>query len=179
MSSELATSLQDVTRAITLWPEWAGSIAYLDKRVENRTWEPPKDVIGTRIAIHAGAYTGGGKGTGRRIEGLTAVARMATRSGWQLRRDGSLRKDGSTVALTSLDARCGAILATAVVVGLDAGSPAQRGGVQRGDVIVRCNGEAVRGPEDLTRLITAVPEGGLIRLLVERDGGRAFLAFTR
>ena len=105
MSSELATSLQDVTRAITLWPEWAGSIAYLDKRVENRTWEPPKDVIG--------------KGTGRRIEGLTAVARMATRSGWQLRRDGSLRKDGSTVALTSLDARCGAILATAVVVGFD------------------------------------------------------------
>jgi hypothetical protein len=119
MSSEFAASLQDVMRAITLWPEWAGAIAYLDKRVENRTWEPPRDVIGTRIAIHAGAYTGGGKGTGRRIEGLTAVARMATRSGWQLRRDGSLRKDGNAVALTSLDARCGAILATAVVVGFD------------------------------------------------------------
>jgi serine protease Do len=103
----------------------------------------------------------------------------------RLDKQGSGTRDGQAILgmrLGSLDRvqrAQGSAGVGALVVGLDAGSPAQRGGVQRGDVIVRCNGEAVRGPEDLTRLITAVPEGGLIRLLVERDGGRAFLAFTR
>lgn len=120
MSSDLAAELQSITRAITLWPEWAGAVAYLDKRVENRTWQPPASVIGTRIAIHGGANTGGGAGLMRRIDGLNAVARMAVRAGWRLHRDGTLRKDGpAPVALASLDARCGCILATAKVVGFD------------------------------------------------------------
>jgi hypothetical protein len=41
-------------RAITLWQPWAWAICHAGKRVENRTWRPPRDVIGTRIAIHAG-----------------------------------------------------------------------------------------------------------------------------
>ena len=41
-------------RALTLWPEWAWAVHFLDKRVENRTWAPPASVIGQRVAIHAG-----------------------------------------------------------------------------------------------------------------------------
>lgn len=39
---------------LTLFNPWAYSIAHLDKRVENRTWAPPADLIGKRLAIHAG-----------------------------------------------------------------------------------------------------------------------------
>jgi hypothetical protein len=41
--------------ALTIWQPWAGSIVYLDKRVENRDWPCPPKYIGSRIAIHAGA----------------------------------------------------------------------------------------------------------------------------
>lgn len=41
-------------RALTLTPEWAWAVCYLDKRVENRTWPAPASIIGQRIAIHAG-----------------------------------------------------------------------------------------------------------------------------
>lgn len=41
-------------RALTLRPVWAYSVAHLDKRIENRTWEPPESIRGQRIAIHAG-----------------------------------------------------------------------------------------------------------------------------
>ena len=41
-------------RAITLHQPWAAAIAHLDKRLENRSWPPPKTIAGKRIAIHAG-----------------------------------------------------------------------------------------------------------------------------
>lgn len=40
--------------AVTLWRPWPWAIAHGDKRVENRTWEPPIDRIGAPIAIHGG-----------------------------------------------------------------------------------------------------------------------------
>lgn len=46
-------------KALTLWPEWAWAVCFLDKRVENRTWKPPASLIGQRIGIHAGARIAG------------------------------------------------------------------------------------------------------------------------
>lgn len=40
--------------AITLNRPWPHAIAYLGKRIENRTWPAPQHAIGKRIAIHAG-----------------------------------------------------------------------------------------------------------------------------
>jgi hypothetical protein len=40
--------------ALTLHQPWAWAIAHGGKRIENRTWTPPKWIIGQRIAIHAG-----------------------------------------------------------------------------------------------------------------------------
>lgn len=45
-------------KALTLWPEWAWSIMHLGKDVENRTWHPPKNILGQRIALHAGRKVG-------------------------------------------------------------------------------------------------------------------------
>jgi hypothetical protein len=41
-------------RALTLWRPWEIAILSGSKTVENRSWPPPKSVIGTRIALHAG-----------------------------------------------------------------------------------------------------------------------------
>jgi hypothetical protein len=41
-------------RALTLHRPWAWAIAHNTKRVENRTWEPPKALVGQLLAIHAG-----------------------------------------------------------------------------------------------------------------------------
>lgn len=75
---------------------------------------------------------------------------------------------------TRLDIRGGA-----AVMSVDAGSTAARAGIKRGDVILRCNGERVRGVADVTKALSAVKDGQLVRLLVQRDGGRAFITFTR
>lgn len=48
-------------KALTLWQPYASSIALEalrpghGKLVENRTWPPPRSLLGQRIAIHAGA----------------------------------------------------------------------------------------------------------------------------
>jgi hypothetical protein len=41
-------------RAITLWRPWSDAIARGPKRIENRTWVPPRQLLGCHIAIHAG-----------------------------------------------------------------------------------------------------------------------------
>ena len=40
-------------KAITLWRLRPYAIFFLGKDIENRTWEPPKGLIGQRLAIHA------------------------------------------------------------------------------------------------------------------------------
>lgn len=40
--------------ALTIKHPWAFAIAHWGKRIENRTWKPPKSLIGKRFAIHGG-----------------------------------------------------------------------------------------------------------------------------
>jgi len=44
-------------RALTLRQPWAWAIVHGQKRIENRPWKPWRDIIGQRIAIHAGLIT--------------------------------------------------------------------------------------------------------------------------
>lgn len=41
-------------RALTLWRPWAVAIVSHGKRIENRTWAPPRWMVGKDIAIHNG-----------------------------------------------------------------------------------------------------------------------------
>lgn len=41
-------------KALTLWQPWASSIVYGPKRIENRPWRPPENLMGERFLIHAG-----------------------------------------------------------------------------------------------------------------------------
>lgn len=42
-------------KALTIKQPWAWTIVNGTKRVENRTWKPPFNIIGQRIAIHSSA----------------------------------------------------------------------------------------------------------------------------
>lgn len=41
-------------KALTIWEPWAWAIVAAGKDVENRTWAPPRALLGERIVIHAG-----------------------------------------------------------------------------------------------------------------------------
>ena len=44
-------------KAITLWQPWATLVATGLKEYETRSWAPPEDLIGRRLAIHAAKRT--------------------------------------------------------------------------------------------------------------------------
>jgi serine protease Do len=50
------------------------------------------------------------------------------------------------------------------------GSPADKAGVKRGDVIVAYRGEPVPSPRELTRAVSSTPVGEEVELRVIRDG---------
>jgi serine protease Do/serine protease DegQ len=58
----------------------------------------------------------------------------------------------------------------ALVTGVEAGSPAERAGLRRGDVVVSANGRPVRGSADLRVKIGLVPIGEEVELRVLREG---------
>lgn len=44
----------DLTHALTIWEPWASAVIHGPKAIENRTWGPPRALVGHRIWIHAG-----------------------------------------------------------------------------------------------------------------------------
>jgi hypothetical protein len=40
-------------KAISLWQPWASLVVHGVKKIETRDWQPPRSLIGKRIAIHA------------------------------------------------------------------------------------------------------------------------------
>ena len=67
----------------------------------------------------------------------------------------------------------------AVVVDLEAGGAAQRGGVRVGDVIIRVNRTAVESAAEATRELQAAESGRTAFLLVLREGAQQFLQVTK
>ena len=66
-----------------------------------------------------------------------------------------------------------------VVVEVDDGGPAQEGGVQPGDVLLKVSYQAVTDMDTFRREVAKVKRGEVVSLLVSREGRRLFLAFTR
>jgi hypothetical protein len=76
--------MSDQRLALTLWPEWAWAIAHRGKDIENRTWEPPRHLIGRWLAIHAGKHIGGRPGDKALLEGLEDLLEMAEEAGAEI-----------------------------------------------------------------------------------------------
>jgi serine protease Do len=66
----------------------------------------------------------------------------------------------------------------ALVASLVPDSPAARGGVRQGDVILAINGTTINDAHDLTRRVASLPAGKSAAFAVLRDGGRQTLAVT-
>ncbi|HXF98895.1 MAG TPA: PDZ domain-containing protein [Gaiellaceae bacterium] len=75
------------------------------------------------------------------------------------------------VALRALGYRVVAVPQGALVVAVAPGTPAE-GRLEQGDVIVAADGERVRTPDELRRVIARRQPGARVRLTVRRDGKR-------
>jgi serine protease Do len=66
-----------------------------------------------------------------------------------------------------------------VVTDVEIGSPAQRAGISRGDVILQVNRRAVTSPREADRALDAVPSGGTAFLLILRNGQQNFVTVRK
>jgi serine protease Do len=66
-----------------------------------------------------------------------------------------------------------------VVTDVEIGSPAQRAGVSRGDVILQVNRRSVTSPGDADRALDQVPSGGTAFLLILRNGQQNFVTVRK
>ncbi len=60
---------------------------------------------------------------------------------------------------------------------VDPAGPAGGGGIREGDILLRINREPVKGEDSYRKLMSRVPRGQMVSVLVDRDGGRIYLAF--
>lgn len=69
-------------RGLTLIRPWAWAVAHAGKDIENRTWHPPRWLIGAHLAIHAGVkWDEAGASFIARVTGLPPPDRAADSSG--------------------------------------------------------------------------------------------------
>lgn len=94
-------------KALTLHAPWAHAVAWLGKDIENRSWRPPASVIGTRIAIHAGATK-------------TEAEWSRVHEAW--RRSGLAVDDDEAIAISALV--CTAVVKSVLDTRIDKGSVA-------------------------------------------------------
>jgi len=64
----------------------------------------------------------------------------------------------------------------ALVAQVTPGSPADKAGLQRGDVILGVDGKSIPRPRDLSRLIASTPVGSTVKLDILRDGKKQTLS---
>jgi len=67
----------------------------------------------------------------------------------------------------------------AVIADIDPASPAMRGGLQPGDVILQVNRQPVASAADAAKVLQKVPPGGTALILLWRDGQQMFLPVRR
>ncbi len=125
-------------------------------------------VIGVNTAIFS--PTGGSIGIGFAIPS-NLVQRVVA----QLQVNGRIERGWLGVATQGLDAGMAAALRLpnaegALVADADADGPAAKAGLQPGDVVTAVDGQAVKSPRELARLIGDLRPNGHVALTLRRDG---------
>ena len=65
-----------------------------------------------------------------------------------------------------------------LVTSVESGSPASRGEIRQGDVILRMGRTRIESPDDLRKAVEAAPRGRPISVLLQRRNGPSFVAVT-
>ena len=131
------------------------------------------EVIGINTAIVAA-----GQGIGFAVPSNLAKGVVA-----QLKDKGKVRRGMLGVTIQSLDENTAKALGLASTKGalvsqVTPGGPAEKAGVQTGDVIVELNGQPVNDSHDLTTRVGATPPGESVKLEVLRKGKTVSLKVT-
>lgn len=135
------------------------------------------DLIGINTAIITGVG-GGSQGVGFAIPIDMARSVME-----QIMEHGKVVRGHLGVAIQSVDADMAKAFGLnqgggALVSDVTAGSPAAKAGIERGDIILALNGQAVRGPDDLSVHISETPPGSTVHLKIARNGQTRDVAVT-
>jgi serine protease Do len=136
---------------------------------------PTFDIYGRVIGVNSAIYTqtGGSVGIGFAIP--ASVAKPITE---RLIRDGRVERGYVGLTLTTPRAAMWEAYGLprdtrgALVTEVTPGAPADRGGLEIGDVVTAVNGQAVKDSTEATRLVGAVAPGSTIRLDINRGGRR-------
>jgi Do/DeqQ family serine protease len=128
------------------------------------------EVVGVNTAIFS--PSGGNVGIG-----FAVPSNLAKRVVADLRDDGKVERGWLGVSLQPLDAELAAAVGLAeprgaLVAAVEPGSPAARGGLRAGDVVLEAGGRPVRNPRDLASAVAEAKPGATIALAVSRDGKR-------
>jgi len=132
------------------------------------------EVVGINTAIYGHAYQG---------ISFAIASNIAQDVYERLRKTGRVERGWLGVQLQEIDPRLAARLRLksargALVSAVIAGSPADRAGLQPGDVIVQWNGKAINNRDDLPLAVAATPVGKAVKVLVIRDGEPVELSAT-
>ncbi len=122
--------------------------------------------INTAIATRTGLYQG---------YGFAIPSNLAIKVVDDILKFGEVRRGLLGVTISAVDSRVAKGLGldkpTGVLIqGLESGYPAERAGLQRGDVILSVNGQEVTSVNDLQIKIASKHPGDLVNLMVWRDG---------
>ena len=133
-------------------------------------------VVGINAAI-LGSEGGGNIGIGFAVPINTAKALLP-----QLRKGKIVRgRIGLQVSPIGEDEAQGLKLTKpegAIVRQVERDSPAERAGIKPGDVIVECQGQPVKTPDDLVALVTSIAPGTRVPVVLSRNGVRQTVSVT-
>lgn len=128
------------------------------------------ELIGINTAIATGGYERGNRGVGFAIP-----SKMASRIMSDLIEKGYVSRswlgvyiqelDDKTAKALDLDIRDGALITDVV-----SGSPAEKAGIQEGDIIVSFNGESITDPSNLKNVVSLTKTDQKSRAKIIRDG---------
>jgi serine protease Do len=128
------------------------------------------EVVGVNAAIFS--PSGGNIGIGFAVPSALAQHVVA-----QLKEHGKVERGWLGVSMQQLDPALADALGTgeargALIGAVEPGGPAERGGLQPGDVVVNFNGRAVIQPRDLAEAVAEVRPGSVATVTVLRNGKR-------
>jgi len=128
------------------------------------------DLVGINTAIITGDGGGGNQGVGFAIP-----INMARNVMEQIVDHGKVVRGHLGVSIQSVDADMATAFGLkhgggALVADVTPGSPAANAGIERGDIILKLDGQPVNGPDDLSVHISQTPPGTTVQLQISRNG---------
>src|SRR5579871_893307 len=121
---------------------------------------------GELVGINTAIISPGGGNVGI---GFAVPINMAKKVMTQLIATGHVERGRIGVALEDIDAPAAGRLEGARIREISPGSPAERAGLRKGDIILRANDLTIRSATQLRNLIGLTPVGQHVQMIIERD----------